>query len=52
MYTGFASLPETDDLRVEFLSLSHKARLTQGELEWTAYSRAVVDDYDFDRRTR
>jgi hypothetical protein len=52
MYTGFASLPETDDLKVEFLSLSHKTRLTQGELELTAYSRAVVDDYDFDRRTQ
>ena len=52
MYTGFASLPETDDLMVEFLLLSHKLRLNEGEIEWSAYSRSVVDDYDFDRRTR
>ena len=52
MYTGFASLPETDDLQVEFLLLSHKMRLNSGDIEWAAYSRSVVDDYDFDRRTR
>lgn len=51
MYTGFASLPETDDLKVKFLFLGHKADLEDGEIEWSAYSRSVVDDYDFDRRT-
>lgn len=51
-YTGFAVLPETDHTRTTLLLANHRRALADGWLEIGAYHRRLVDDYDFDRRTR
>jgi vitamin B12 transporter len=51
-YTGFAALPETDRTRATLLFANHRRALEHGWLEGSAYHRRLVDDYDFDRRTR
>lgn len=52
MYTGFASLPETDHTRLGLAVMDH--RWTTGEGWWqigSAY-RWLENDYDFDRRSQ
>ncbi len=48
-YTGFASLPETDDTETTLFFANHRRQLTDGEVEVTAFLRRLVDDYDFNR---
>lgn len=51
-YTGFASLPETDDTRTRLVLADHRRELPGGG--WWAlgsYYRDLKNDYDFDRRT-
>lgn len=50
-YTGFASLPETDDTQVGLLLFDHRRNTTNGWLQLGAAYRWLQDDYDFDRRT-
>jgi len=51
MYTGFASLPETDHTKLGLAVLDH--RWTTGDGWWEVGSayRWLENDYDFDRRT-
>jgi len=51
-YTGFASLAETDHTKTRLLHLNHRREGSDGWLEFSAYYRGLVDDYDFDRTTR
>lgn len=51
-YTGFATLPETDDTETTLLLGSHRQQLDRGTVALTAFYRRLVDDYDFDRRTQ
>jgi vitamin B12 transporter len=51
MYTGFATLPETDHTKLGLLLVDHRRELQQGWWQATAAYRWLDDDYDFDRRT-
>jgi hypothetical protein len=51
MYTGFASLPETDHTKTTLLLANHRLDRDAGYLEFGAFYRRLEDDYDFDRRT-
>ena len=51
MYTGFASLPETDDIKLGLAMVDHQWSNERGWLEVGAAYRWLEDDYDFDRRT-
>ncbi len=51
-YTGFAALPETDRTETTLLFANHRRALAQGWIEASAYHRRLVNDYDFDRRTK
>lgn len=50
-YTGFASLPETDDTQTTLISANHRRDTDNGWWELGGYYRGLEDDYDFDRRT-
>lgn len=50
-YTGFATLPETDDTQTTLLLLNQRRETAGGWLEYGAFYRRLVDDYDFDRTT-
>ncbi|MEJ2129329.1 MAG: hypothetical protein P8X81_10850 [Woeseiaceae bacterium] len=50
-YTGFASLPETDDTKTKLLLANHRLERDAGYLEFGAFYRELEDDYDFDRST-
>ena len=50
-YTGFATLPETDDTQTTLLIANHRRQSASGWWEAGAFYRRLVDDYDFDRRT-
>lgn len=50
-YTGFDSLPETDDTTTTLVLANHRRERESGYLEFGAFYRGLVDDYDFDRRT-
>ncbi len=52
MYTGFASLAETDNPESTLLVANHQRSYDSGEFQLTAYHRQIEDDYDFDRSTR
>ena len=49
-YTGFASLPETDDTQTTFLLFNQRREAMGGWFEYGAFYRRLEDDYDFDRR--
>jgi len=51
MYTGFASLPETDHTRLGLVVVDHRWSGEGGWMEVGAAYRWLEDDYDFDRRT-
>ena len=51
-YTGFASLPETDHTKTQFVLLNHRRDLSNGWFELSGYYRKLEDDYDFDRTTQ
>lgn len=51
MYTGFASLPETDRVKLGLGLLDHRWNTAGGWWEVGAAWRWLEDDYDFDRRT-
>ena len=51
MYTGFASLPETDHTRLGLVIADHRWSGEGGWMEVGAAYRWLEDDYDFDRRT-
>lgn len=51
MYTGFASLPETDRVKQGLLLLDHHRKNAGGWWQIGAAYRWLDDDYDFDRRT-
>lgn len=51
-YTGFATLPETDHTKTTLLLANHAAEFDNGTLEIGGFYRRLVDDYDYDRRTR
>jgi len=48
-YTGFASLPETDDTQTTLLIANHRRESDQGWFEVGGFYRRLVDDYDFNR---
>ena len=48
-YTGFASLPETDDTQTTLVLLNQRRELSDGWLEYGGFYRRLVDDYDFNR---
>ena len=50
-YTGFATLPETDDTQTTLLLANHRRRSDNGWLEIGGFFRRLVDDYDFNRTT-
>ncbi len=50
-YTGFASLPETDDTQTTLLLANHRRDTRNGWFEVGGFYRRLVDDYDFDRTT-
>lgn len=50
-YTGFATLPETDDTQTTLLLANHRLERAAGFLEFGAFYRRLEDDYDFDRRS-
>ncbi len=50
-YTGFATLPETDDTQTTLLVLNQRRETDSGWLEVGGFYRRLVDDYDFDRTT-
>jgi vitamin B12 transporter len=50
-YTGFASLPETDDTQTTLLLANHRRNTENGWIEVGAFYRNLEDDYDFDRTT-
>jgi hypothetical protein len=48
-YTGFASLPETDDTQTTLVLLNQRRDHDEGWFEYGAFYRRLVDDYDFNR---
>jgi hypothetical protein len=50
-YTGFATLPETDDTQTTLIFANHRRETARGWWEAGSYLRELEDDYDFDRRT-
>ena len=48
-YTGFASLPETDDTQTTFLLLNQRRESAGGWFEYGGFYRRLEDDYDFNR---
>lgn len=50
-YTGFASLPETDDTQTTLLLMNHRRQSDSGWFEAGGFYRRLVDDYDFNRTT-
>jgi hypothetical protein len=50
-YTGFATLPETDDTQTTLVFTNHRRETARGWWEAAGYFRELEDDYDFDRRT-
>jgi hypothetical protein len=50
-YTGFASLPETDDTQTTLVLMNQHRELKGGWLEFGGFYRNLIDDYDFDRTT-
>ena len=50
-YTGFATLPETDQTKTTLLLGNHHIAQDAGFIEFGAFYRRLEDDYDFDRRT-
>jgi hypothetical protein len=48
-YTGFASLPETDDTQTTLVLLNQRRELTNGWFEYGGFYRGLEDDYDFNR---
>jgi len=51
MYTGFATLPETDDTQTSLLVVNHRRESGNGWFETGGFYRRLVDDYDFNRTT-
>ncbi len=51
MYTGFASLPETDHVKQGLVVMDHRRTTRGGWWQMGAAYRWLNDDYDFDRRT-
>ena len=51
MYTGFASLPETDHVKQGLIVLDHLQSNAGGWWQVASAYRWLDDDYDFDRRT-
>ena len=51
MYTGFATLPETDHIKQGLLVLDHRRENAGGWWQLASAYRWLDDDYDFDRRT-
>lgn len=51
-YTGFATLPETDDTQTLLLLANHRAMTASGWWQVGAFHRRLEDDYDFDRTTQ
>jgi hypothetical protein len=50
-YTGFATLPETDDTQTTLVFANHRRETARGWWEVGGYFRELEDDYDFDRRS-
>jgi hypothetical protein len=48
-YTGFASLPETDDTQTTLVLLNQRREMSNGWLEYGGFYRRLEDDYDFNR---
>ncbi|MDJ0751206.1 MAG: hypothetical protein QNJ11_17095 [Woeseiaceae bacterium] len=48
-YTGFASLPETDDTQTTFLLFNQRRESADGWFEYGGFYRRLEDDYDFNR---
>lgn len=48
-YTGFASLPETDDTQTTLVLLNQRRELAGGWFEFGGFYRRLEDDYDFNR---
>ena len=48
-YTGFASLPETDDTQTTLVFFNQRREGSRGWFEYGAYYRSLEDDYDFNR---
>jgi len=48
-YTGFASLPETDDAQTTLVAFNQRRALDGGWFEYGAFYRRLEDDYDFNR---
>lgn len=51
MYTGFASLPETDHTKLGLAVIDHRLSTRQGWWEIASAYRWLENDYDFDRRS-
>jgi hypothetical protein len=51
MYTGFASLPETDHVKQGLIVADHRRSSANGWWQLGAAYRWLDDDYDFDRRS-
>ena len=49
MYTGFASLPETDDTQTSLVLINHRRSSDAGWFEVGGFYRRLEDDYDFNR---
>lgn len=52
MYTGFASLPETDQTKLGLAVLDHRWTSDAGRWQIGSAYRWLENDYDFDRRTQ
>ena len=50
-YTGFATLPETDDTQTTLVLANQRREWDGGWFEYGGFYRNLVDDYDFDRST-
>ncbi len=48
-YTGFASLPETDDTQTTLVLLNQRRESANGWFEFGGFYRRLEDDYDFNR---
>jgi hypothetical protein len=48
-YTGFASLPETDDTQTILVLLNQRRESANGWFEFGGFYRRLEDDYDFNR---
>ena len=48
-YTGFATLPETDDTQTTLVLLNQRRESASGWFEYGAFYRRLEDDYDFNR---